>query len=156
MVVVSSIVFGVKNEGKVIVETVSKGLSFSFLCHFYSKYYAGDYYGLYFSHHFYTYYKLQSFTYQSWDSTKSSASTSTMYQSAHVESRLYAVFKFKLINYLFSLKNSRPCQDLKPGPPQYQADMLPTELYWLGYNINVWKVLTILLSAWKVFKINKL
>ena len=35
-------------------------------------------------------------------------------------------------NYLFSLKNSRPCRD-----PQYQADMLPTELSWLGYIKNV-------------------
>ena len=35
-------------------------------------------------------------------------------------------------NYLFSLKNSPPCQDLNPGPPQYLADMLPTELSLLG------------------------
>ena len=35
-------------------------------------------------------------------------------------------------SYLFSLKNSRPCRDLNPGPPRYQADMLPIELSWLG------------------------
>ena len=40
-----------------------------------------------------------------------------------------------LINYLFSLKNSRPCRDLNPGLPRYQADMLPTELSWLGQTI---------------------
>ena len=39
-----------------------------------------------------------------------------------------------LINYLFSLKNSRPCQELNPGPPRYQANMLPTELSWLGFR----------------------
>ena len=38
--------------------------------------------------------------YQSWDSTQSSASSSTMYQSAHIESRLYAVFKFEPGTYL--------------------------------------------------------
>ena len=27
------------------------------------------------------------------------------------------VFKFEYISYLFSLKNSRPCRDLNPGPP---------------------------------------
>ena len=32
----------------------------------------------------------------------------------------------------FSLKNYCPCWDLNPGPPRYQADMLPTELSWLG------------------------
>ena len=42
-----------------------------------------------------------------------------------------------LINYLFSLKSSRPCRDLKPGLPRYQADMLPTELSWLGRNVKV-------------------
>ena len=46
------------------------------------------------------------------------------------------LFIFKLISYLFSLKNSRPCWDLSPGPPLYQADMLPIELPWLGLGIN--------------------
>ena len=41
-------------------------------------------------------------------------------------------FKFKQSSYLFSLKNSHPCQDLNPGLPRYQADMLPIELSWLG------------------------
>ena len=36
------------------------------------------------------------------------------------------------ISYLFSLKNSRTCRDLNPGPPWYQANMLPIELFWLG------------------------
>ena len=36
-----------------------------------------------------------------------------------------------ILNFLFPLKNSHLCQDLNPGPPQYQADMLPTELSWL-------------------------
>ena len=36
------------------------------------------------------------------------------------------------INYLFSLKNSRPWRDLNPGPTRYQANMLSTELSWLG------------------------
>ena len=39
------------------------------------------------------------------------------------------------------MKNSRPCRDLNPGPPRYQADMPPTELSWLGYyclvNVDV-------------------
>ena len=43
-------------------------------------------------------------------------------------------FKFKYFNYLISLKNYRPCRDLIPGPPRDQADMLPTELSWLGFN----------------------
>ena len=38
------------------------------------------------------------------------------------------------LNYLFSLKNSRPCRDSNPGPHRYQAYMLPTELSWLGYK----------------------
>ena len=42
------------------------------------------------------------------------------------------VFKFEQSSYLFSLKNSRPCRDLNPGPPWYQADMLSIELSWLG------------------------
>ena len=42
------------------------------------------------------------------------------------------VFKFEQSSYLFSLKNSCPCQDLNLGPPRYQADMLPIELSWLG------------------------
>ena len=28
--------------------------------------------------------------------------------------------------------NSRPCWDLNPGPPRYQAVMLPNDLCWLG------------------------
>ena len=46
------------------------------------------------------------------------------------------VFKFEQISYLFSLKNSRPCRDLNPGPPWYPADMLPIELSWLGSILN--------------------
>ena len=42
-----------------------------------------------------------------------------------------------LINDLFSLKNSRSCRDLNPGPRWYQADMLPTELSWLGLNEDI-------------------
>ena len=44
-------------------------------------------------------------------------------------------FEFEQSSYLFSLKNSRPCQDLNLGPPRYQADMLPIDLFWLG---SVW------------------
>ena len=40
------------------------------------------------------------------------------------------------IIHLFSLKNSRPCRDLNPGPLWYQADMLPIELSWLGFIIR--------------------
>ena len=42
------------------------------------------------------------------------------------------VFKFEQSSNLLSLKNSCPCRDLIPGPPRYQADMLPIELSWLG------------------------
>ena len=42
------------------------------------------------------------------------------------------VFKLEQSSYLFSLKNYRPCRDSIPGPPRYQADMLPIELSWLG------------------------
>ena len=48
--------------------------------------------------------------YQSWDSTQSSASTSTMYQSPHVESRLYAVFKLLIFIEKFS-----PLPGFDPG-----------------------------------------
>ena len=44
------------------------------------------------------------------------------------------VFKFEQSSLLFSLKNSRPCQDLNPGPPRYQPDMPPIELSWLGHK----------------------
>ena len=33
---------------------------------------------------------------------------------------------------LIFTENSYPCRDLNPGPHQYQADMLPIELSWLG------------------------
>ena len=46
------------------------------------------------------------------------------------------IFKFEKFSYLFSLKNSRPCRDLNPGPPRYQADMLPIELSWLGSSLK--------------------
>ena len=44
---------------------------------------------------------------------------------------------------IISLKNSRPCRDLNPGPPQYQADMLPTELSWLG---SAWNYLALVVN----------
>ena len=47
----------------------------------------------------------------------------------------------KLINFLFSLKNSRPYQDSNLGQPMYQADMLPTELSWLGSFRMVYLIL---------------
>ena len=40
-----------------------------------------------------------------------------------------------LINFLFLLKNSCPCQDLNPRPPRYQANMLSTELSWIGLPV---------------------
>ena len=46
------------------------------------------------------------------------------------------IFKFKLINYLFSLTNSSLCRDLNLGPPKYQADALPIELSRLGYHAH--------------------
>ena len=42
------------------------------------------------------------------------------------------VFKFEQSSHLFSLKNFRPCRDLNPEPPRYQADMLIIELSCLG------------------------
>ena len=48
------------------------------------------------------------------------------------------VFKSEQSSYLFSLKSSRPCRDLNPGPPWYQADFLPIELSWLGYWRQIW------------------
>ena len=33
---------------------------------------------------------------------------------------------------LLSFKNYHPCLVLNPGRPRYQADLLPTELSWLG------------------------
>ena len=38
-------------------------------------------------------------------------------------------------SFLVRINNSHPCQDLNPGPPWYQADMLPIELSWLLPNI---------------------
>ena len=51
---------------------------------------------------------------------------------------LWSIFQLSLhilqitIFHLFSLKNSLPCWDLKLGPPEYQADVLPIELSRLG------------------------
>ena len=42
-------------------------------------------------------------------------------------------FEVGTVVWYIKLKNSRPCQDLSPGPTRYLADMLPTELSWLGY-----------------------
>ena len=42
------------------------------------------------------------------------------------------------LNFFFSqkLKNCLPCQDLYPGPPQYQAAMLTIELWRLDGALN--------------------
>ena len=44
--------------------------------------------------------------------------------SGHIHTMM--VFKFELLNFLFSQKliNSCPCQDLNPGPPRWQAVVL--------------------------------
>ena len=42
-----------------------------------------------------------------------------------------------IINYLFSLKNSLPCQDLNGQTPAYQASLLPIELPCCNYTFNV-------------------
>ena len=49
------------------------------------------------------------------------------------------IFKFEQSSYLISLTNSRPCRDLNPGPHQYQVDMLPIELSWLGFTWERYK-----------------
>ena len=43
------------------------------------------------------------------------------------------VFKFEVLNFLFSHKliNSRPCRELNPGPPRWQAPVLTIELWLL-------------------------
>ena len=83
--------------------------------------------------------------YQSWDSMQPSASTYLDGIRTH-RSRVSSVIRpvlylqattAGLINDLFSLKNSRSCRDLNPGPRWYQADMLPTELSWLGLNEDI-------------------
>ena len=53
--------------------------------------------------------------YQSWDSMQSSASTSIMYQSANVESRLYTVFKFKFNQLLIFIEKFSPLPGFEPG-----------------------------------------
>ena len=40
--------------------------------------------------------------------------------------------KIQIIQLIFSLKNPRPCQDLNPQRPWYQADVLPIEPSRLG------------------------
>ena len=130
-------------------------------------------YVLYFSHH-YTYYKLQSFTIWTsvgsfhellialqpivvtmipWGhnapaySPVGQALLRVLFQGVSLLHGLpWSVSSnLNLINYLFLLKNSRPCWNLNPRPLWYQADLLPTELSWLGSyhcivkNIRSWK-----------------
>ena len=40
--------------------------------------------------------------------------------------------KTKFNQLLIFIEKFSPCRNLNPGPPQYQANMLPTELSWLG------------------------
>ena len=49
---------------------------------------------------------------------------------AYVSTVTFIVY---IVEIIFSLKNSRPCRDLNQKPPQYQANMLPTELSWLEF-----------------------
>ena len=52
-----------------------------------------------------------------------------------IEPRLYAApFKFEFNQLPIFIEISRPCQDLNLVLPRYQANMLPTELSWLGSN----------------------
>ena len=64
-------------------------------------------------------------------SMKKTYSRNTHGQSLYLDSTLFHS-NSNMINLLFSFENSRPCRDLNLRPPQYQADMLPTELSWLG------------------------
>ena len=68
--------------------------------------------------------------------------TDKEYFSHHYTYYLYLVFVAQsgegyLINYLFSMKYYRTCRDLNPGLLRYQADLIPTELSWLGYSLDV-------------------
>ena len=64
------------------------------------------------------------------------------------------VFKFEQSSYFFSLKNSRPCRDLNPGTPRYQADMLPIELFseqvCYSKSVSKWIFLSCLLSLFSI------
>ena len=48
-------------------------------------------------------------------------------------SDLWVLFSYSNSNWS-DQKNSRPCCDLNPGLPRYQANMLPIELSWLLYK----------------------
>ena len=91
------------------------------------------------SHH-YTYITNYSSSW-SWDSMQSSATTSTMYQSAHVESRLYAVFKFEFNHLLIFIEKFSPLPGLEPGtsqvPNRYATNW--AILAWIPFNMSVWK-----------------
>ena len=89
------------------------------------------FYGLYFNHQLHV--KLNNFfkfLHVSWWPTVG---------SFHV---MHLHLSFWLVGYQvvfladFALVISCPCWDLNPGPPRYQADMLPTELSWLGFFLG--------------------
>ena len=44
----------------------------------------------------------------------------------------FICIQIRIDQLLTFTENSRPCRDLNPGRPRYQADMLPIELSWLG------------------------
>ena len=72
---------------------------------------------------------------QSWDSFQSSASTSTMYQRAHVESRLYSLFKFEFNQLLIFSEKFSPLAGFEPGtspvPNRYATNW--AILAWIGF-----------------------
>ena len=83
--------------------------------------------------------------YQSWDSMQFSASTSTMQQSTHVESRLYAVFKFKFNQLLIFIEKLLHLPGFEPGTspvPSWYATHWAI-LAWIGntevINPGIWK-----------------
>ena len=71
---------------------------------------------------------------QSWDSTMSSASTSTMYQSATVEFRLYALFKFEFkrgyVDFFFQLNLLPPYSLCSQGDNLFSFKILALAGIW--------------------------
>ena len=57
-------------------------------------------------------------------------------QSAEYILELYICIQIRTIQLLISNEKFLLCRDLNPGPPQYQADMLPIEQSWLGLGFT--------------------
>ena len=63
-------------------------------------------------------------------------SISTICKSAKNILELFICIQIQTIQLLIFTEKFSPLPGFEPGPPRYQADMLPIELSWLGWPVT--------------------